>query len=82
MAFLKKGLYFALLALTVWGCSDDNVDFTLTINTIGSGSVSQEKLDDKTIRLTAQPEINSRFINWSGDATGTQNPVEILLDAI
>jgi len=81
MALLKKGLCFAFLALALWGCSEDTVDFTLTINTIGNGSVSQEKLDDKTIRLTAQPEVNSRFINWSGDATGTQNPVEIILDA-
>ncbi len=76
-----QGLVFILLVLFVIACSEDTVDFTLTINTIGNGSVSQEKLDDKTIRLTARPEVNSRFINWSGDATGTQNPVEILLDA-
>lgn len=56
MVVLKKSLYFKLLELTAWTCSEDIVDFTLTIDTIRNGSVSQEKLDDKTIRLTTQPE--------------------------
>jgi len=77
----KWKLVFALLTLTLWSCSEDTVSFGLTINTIGNGSVSQEKLDDKTVRLTAQPGTNYKFINWGGDASGTQNPIEIVLDA-
>ena len=80
MALLKKGLLFSLLSMMIIACTEDTVDFTLTINTIGNGSVSQEKLDDKTIRLTAVPEENYKFINWSGDLTGTANPTEIILD--
>ena len=80
MALLKKGLLFSLLSMMMIACTEDTVDFTLTINTIGNGSVSQEKLDDKTIRLTAVPEENYKFINWSGDLTGTANPAEIILN--
>ena len=61
MAFLKNGLLFSLLSIAILGCSEDADDFSLTINTIGNGSVSQEKLDDKTIRLTAVPEGNYKF---------------------
>lgn len=80
MAFLKNGLLFSLLSIAILGCSEDADDFSLTINTIGNGSVSQEKLDDKTIRLTAVPEGNYKFINWSGAVTGTANPTEIILN--
>jgi glucose/arabinose dehydrogenase len=52
----------------------------LTINTIGNGSVIQDNLDDKTIKLTAEPEVNYKFLNWSGDLNGTNNPIEIVLD--
>ncbi len=81
MSFLKKKFLFVLLLFAIVACTEDTVDFTLSVITIGNGSVSQEKLDDKTIRLTAQPEANYKFINWGGDASGTQNPIEIILDA-
>ena len=80
MAFLKNGLLFSFLSLAILACSEDADDFSLTITTIGNGSVSQEKLDGKTIRLTAVPEENFKFINWGGALTGTANPTEIILD--
>ncbi len=80
MTQFGRKLAFALLTIALWSCSEDTVSFGLTINTIGSGSVSQEKLDDKTIRLTAEPDTNYKFINWSGDISGTQNPIEVTLD--
>ena len=80
MAFLKNGLLFSFLSLAILACSEDADDFSLTITTIGNGYVSQEKLDGKTIRLTAVPEENFKFINWGGALTGTANPTEIILD--
>ena len=80
MESLKKSLGYLFLLLTVFSCSDDAVDFTLTINEIGNGTVTEEKLDNKTVRLTALPDSDHQFLGWSGDATGTQNPIDVSLD--
>lgn len=32
------------------------------------------------IRITALPDIYYRFLNWSGGASGSQNPLDIILD--
>ena len=80
MALLKKGLRLMLLSMAIMACTEDTVDFNLTIKTIGNGSVDQEKLDNGMLKLTARPEENYNFLNWSGDLNGTDNPVEINLD--
>lgn len=80
MSIIRKGVLPVLLSLALLACSEDTQEFTLTVKTVGNGSVSQEKLDDRTFRLTAEPENNYEFLNWSGDANGTQNPIEIGLD--
>lgn len=33
-----------------------------------------------TVQVTAIPDANYRFANWSGDASGTSNPITILMD--
>jgi len=55
---------------------------TLTVNVAGSGSV--EKSPDQTVydwgtnvTLTANPTIGWSFDHWSGDASGTVNPVTV-----
>ena len=35
---------------------------------------------DSTQRITAQPNTHYRFLNWSGDVTGSSNPVDIKMD--
>ncbi|MCX6564654.1 MAG: M12 family metallo-peptidase [Candidatus Aminicenantes bacterium] len=35
---------------------------------------------DSIVRVTALPNANYRFLNWSGSATGSQNPIDITLD--
>ena len=81
MRFQIKGLFIILLSLAVTACSEDTVDFNLTLKTIGNGSVHQEKLDSKgMVKLTATAEENHKFVHWSGDASGTENPIVISLD--
>ena len=81
MRFQKNVLCFALLALAVLACTEDTIDFNLTIKTVGNGSVRQEKLDGKrTFKLTAEPQENYRFLSWSGDASGNDNPIMVTLD--
>lgn len=77
---MQRALGYLFLLLTVFSCSDDAVDFALTINEIGNGSVLEEELDSKTVQLTAVPDSGHQFLGWSGDATGTENPIEISLD--
>lgn len=59
--------------------------YTLTINIVGSGSVS--KVPDQatythgsTVELTAEPKVGWHFVGWSGDATGIDNPITITMD--
>jgi len=54
----------------------------LTVNVVGGGSVS--KIPDQTVydwgtnvTLTANPTIGWSFDHWSGDASGTVNPVTV-----
>ncbi len=59
--------------------------YTLTITTDGSGSV--QKSPDQTtytygqvVTLTAVPAQGWSFSYWSGDATGSTNPIQITID--
>jgi hypothetical protein len=59
--------------------------YTLTVNGI-HGSVA--KAPDQTdyasgdlVTLTASAEAGYHFVNWSGDVTGTTNPVSVTMDA-
>jgi hypothetical protein len=60
-------------------------EYTLTINTSGSGSV--DKSPDKmayhygdSVELTANPETDWLFDSWSGDLSGSNNPETIVID--
>jgi hypothetical protein len=62
------------------------IEYTLTIIVSGSGSVT--KNPDKTtyqygdvVQLTALPSSGWSFSAWSGDLTGSTNPVSITIDA-
>lgn len=56
----------------------------LTVSTEGSGSVSPESrgyLNGMLAKITATPDDGATFVGWSGDASGTQNPLEITMDS-
>jgi len=60
--------------------------YVIVTNTEGSGSVAKDPnkieylLGDEVI-LTANPEPGWSFTGWSGDASGTDNPLTITMDA-
>jgi hypothetical protein len=47
----------------------------ITIDPVGSGTVSQQPAPpygyNQVVTLTAQPNLGSSFVQWTGDATGT-----------
>jgi uncharacterized repeat protein (TIGR02543 family) len=59
--------------------------YTLTVNVIGSGSVSKNP-DQATytygtpVHLTAVPDLGCAFSGWSGNLTGSTNPNTIIMD--
>ena len=62
------------------------VQFTLTVNTDGHGSVtlspSGGTYDDGTVvTLTAVPDSGCKFMAWSDDLTGSTTPETITMDA-
>ncbi|NIM15164.1 MAG: PKD domain-containing protein [Candidatus Aminicenantes bacterium] len=60
--------------------------YTLTVNTVGQGSVTLNPpggvYDEGTVvTLTATPDAGWQFDNWSGDLSGTQNPTTITMNS-
>jgi len=83
--------------LSVSMTSDKNItasfirlQYSLGVNTIGSGTVSQvlvestEKNTDydsfSTVRLNATPSSGWIFTSWSGSSTSTVNPIDLIID--
>ena len=62
------------------------ISYTLTTSVSGSGTVSNNLtgpvfLSGTTVKLTATPAVGYKFTGWSGDFTGTTNPVTITMNA-
>jgi predicted outer membrane repeat protein len=60
--------------------------YTLTLNTIGNGSITSEPsgptfAHGMVITLTATPGTGSAFTGWSGDLDGATSPITISIDA-
>jgi len=60
--------------------------YFLTQFTEGDGYISRDPLKEgytygETVQLTAHPASGWMFENWSGDATGVENPVTITMDS-
>ena len=68
----------------------EKVDYSLTIEVIGEGTVNQEIVLAKssstdyesgtTVKLTAVPDDEWEFVGWSGDHSSTENPIQIGMD--
>jgi len=61
--------------------------YTLTVNSVGSGSVSLNPPPTNgtydagaTVELTATPAAGFQFSGWSGDLSGSTNPATITMD--
>ena len=62
-----------------------NTTYTLDVTVVGSGTVAkapnQASYDPgSTVQLTATPGPNYHFASWSGDASGTVNPLTVVMD--
>ena len=62
-----------------------NFQFTLTVNTSGSGSVTVNPAGTlftggTTVTLTATPSPGYIFLGWSGDANGALNPESVYMN--
>jgi lysyl endopeptidase len=60
--------------------------YTLTVNTVGQGSVSLNPAGGvydagTVVTLTATPDSGWKFDNWSGDLSGSTNPTTIIMNA-
>jgi uncharacterized repeat protein (TIGR02543 family) len=60
--------------------------YTLTVNTSGSGSVSKSPnqssyASGSNVTLTATPASGYRFSGWSGNASGTANPLTVSMSS-
>lgn len=64
------------------------IEYPLTINIVGEGSVTEEIVQAKTteyphgtvVELTAEPDSGWAFIEWEGDIESTENPAQITID--
>ncbi|MCS7026152.1 MAG: S-layer homology domain-containing protein [Bryobacteraceae bacterium] len=64
-----------------------NTQFLLTTNITGGGTlqINPPSADNfyhagSTVTLTAVPAVGGQFQNWTGSATGTQNPLAVVMD--
>ena len=58
--------------------------YSLELNSDGNGSVSSNNvkslyLKNETVNITALGNVDYEFSHWSGDATGSQNPLNITI---
>jgi len=76
-----------LAEIEIFGTPSTVTQYTLTVNVnpLGAGAVSKSPnkstyLDGEQVTLTATANTGYAFSNWSGDASGTQNPVVITMN--
>jgi len=75
-----------LIALFFVACQPQVEQYTLTVNTSGTGTVALNP-DGGTyeagtvVTLTANPDTNYTFTSWSGDLSGSTNPTTITIDS-
>ena len=66
--------------------SSASVEYTLTVNTVGQGSVTLNPAggtypEGTVVTLTATADPGWGFSGWSGDLTGSTNPVTITMNS-
>jgi len=80
----RQFLYFGALWLTV-DLLEPPPQFKLTLNTIGEGVVSSNPItalydSAAIVQLTASPSSGYSFSGWSGDASGSTNPLSVVMN--
>lgn len=62
------------------------VQYTLTTSIVGSGSIAKNPdqanyTSGSSVSLTATPSSGEQFLGWAGDASGTTNPLTVIMNA-
>lgn len=72
-------------------CVFEKRKYPLTITIEGEGTVTEQLITSKVtseypsgskVKLTAVPKEGWKFVNWSGDVTSNENPIQITVDKI
>ncbi len=58
--------------------------YTLDVTPIGNGQVTRDPIkpsyaQDEPVVLTAVPDLGHRFVGWTGDLIGTNNPATVIM---
>jgi hypothetical protein len=81
---LSTLLGVVLVIFLLAGCPSTQPKFTLEVSTEGQGDVvlSSEGpyVKDTEVTLTADPDEGWKFIEWSGDLSGSDNPETLVMD--
>ncbi|NVJ45972.1 MAG: hypothetical protein HWE07_02560, partial [Cytophagia bacterium] len=67
-------------------CTNVVAEYTLTTSVVGEGIIIRDPnqnqfLDGNTVSLNPIPAEGWSFVQWSGDATGSDNPLQLTMDA-
>ncbi|MGH7599012.1 MAG: InlB B-repeat-containing protein, partial [bacterium] len=95
LAMVPNGAMTGKISVTNSGGTGVSVDdftvtappqYTLTVNTTGSGSVTLNPPGGTyevgtAVELTATPDAGFQFSGWSGDLTGSTNPATLTMNA-
>lgn len=79
----KLALFFCILAIAT---GTARANYTLTLTAQGSGSIAANPTNASypsgvTVTVTATPNAGWYFANWSGDASGSANPLNVVMNA-
>jgi hypothetical protein len=79
---VKLSLFLCLLMTSTAGATS----YTLTVSAQGSGTVTKNPTNSTyppgvNVIVTATPNMGWYFANWSGDATGTHNPLNVTMNS-
>ncbi|MGN6385434.1 MAG: InlB B-repeat-containing protein, partial [Verrucomicrobiota bacterium] len=64
----------------------ESLNRTYTLEVVGSGSVTRNPRQvtlpmNSEVTFTAVPSEGGKFLHWSGDISGTENPITVTLDS-
>jgi Divergent InlB B-repeat domain/Immunoglobulin I-set domain len=81
--YLLSGLWVALSFL--FASESSAAVYTLTIQTNGSGSITRNPTNSvypagSVVTVTATPDSGWYFSNWTGDASGNTNPLNVTMN--
>lgn len=67
-------------------CTANAVGYTLSVSSQGSGMVTKDPTNSTypagvTVIVTAAPDAGWYFENWSGDAVGNNNPLNVTMNS-